>query len=1164
MKILKKLGPLSNIEFNKLFLGEIFSHFADGTVQFILISILLSTLPKAGTAMAILLFAFMFPQFILSPFAGAFVDKVSRKMVLSLSSIFRGLLVVAIILLSIKQPMGANLTYVFSFLLGTGATFFYTAKMSVVPNIVESSELKFANAINSAIGSIALLFGAFFANFLIEKMGEGNALWTIVVMYALAGCILATLKFKVAQKFEVIKKNILEDIKISALYLKSHKKALSLVLLSIAISFIASVFSNSLNSLITDYYGLEFSDLSTLRTMLGIGIVVGMGVTIYLARFIRIVHLFALGFITLCFTLITAPLCQSINSAWIWLLPIGIADAIVIVMGDTILQKVTPDRLRGKIFGFELTLSTLSFLVGTLVAANLADDVNPLTIFKVVAIVSFLLATFILLTDKSFRYFLLKATVGQIFLTLFKYKFEGLENLPKTGKIILAGNHTGHLDVFIIQMATKRHLWFVTGPEAYKIPVLRHFLPLYNTLPLQFGKGLEALDSGIQKLKKGEPVVIFPEGKFTPDGNLCNFHRGVSILAKEADSAILPFAIHGGFEAWGRKTKWPKLFTELTIQFGQPIYVNKEDDEKAIAKELQNRVNFMKNSLDRRVFYKIDKKLHNNFLDLMQEKGDIFGERKALSLKTKDGYVDYNYIEISRMAKSFANYLIEEIKIEKNDRIAILTEARPEFSIALFASIQTGAITVPLDCKLTINEWCSILSDCNPTVLCCSSHYLEQAIEIKEKVESIKHIFIIDKDKPENCEIKTIEEAKGDINKDLGKPRSLDETALIVYTSGTTGNPKGVMISFANIYSQLRDFETIMKIDSTHSFLSILPLNHLLELNVGLFGMMYMGAKVCYVKSLNPKEITNVMKDLKITNMIVVPLFLKMLKTSVEKEINKQNATAKKLFNFMFKIAKFMPRKTRRLIFKKVLDNFGGALDSFIAGGAPLDVEVGNFFERLGIAVYQGYGLTETSPVITFNSPKYNKMGSVGKPIPSVCVKLAENGEILTTGANVMQGYYNKPQMTSEVIDENGWFHTGDIGEFDKQGYLHITGRIKNMIVLGGGKKIFPEEVEAVLEKSPLIKELCVLSLKIKSGNKAGTEEVGVIIVPSDELAKKSDEEIQKELEVEVKTLGEESLAQYKIPTVVVLHREELPKTSTRKVKRNVLVSWYEGIEPKV
>jgi long-chain acyl-CoA synthetase len=269
----------------------------------------------------------------------------------------------------------------------------------------------------------------------------------------------------------------------------------------------------------------------------------------------------------------------------------------------------------------------------------------------------------------------------------------------------------------------------------------------------------------------------------------------------------------------------------------------------------------------------------------------------------------------------------------------------------------------------------------------------------------------------------------------------------------------------------------------------------------------------------------------------------------------------------MYKIAKYLPLKIRRIMFKSVIDGLGGKLECFVCGGAPLDIEVGEFFERIGIPVYQGYGLTETSPTISTNYPGHNKLGTVGLPLPSVSVKLAGNdgntsgvaGEILSTGPNVMQGYYGKPEMTAEVIDECGWFHTGDIGEIDKQGYIKITGRIKNMIVLGGGKKIFPEEVEAVLEQSPLIKELCVMSLKIKSGNKAGTEEVGAVVVPTDELAKKPDDEIQKAIETEIKTLCDANLASYKAPTVVVIHREDLPKTSTRKVKRKELEQWYEA-----
>lgn len=1158
---LKKIGPFANLEFDKLFVGQFLSHLGDAIVQMSLIAWAITLTEKSGSAgaMAIILFTFMLPQFLFGSVAGVCADKFPRKIILFSSNLIRAALTFAIAYLTLNSAAASlNTIYLFSFLAGIGATFFYPAKMAVLTNVVDSEQLKFANALNVGSVTFTALVGAALSGFYIPKIGLHNVFLANALIYSISAVSLFLISFIKAQKFSDIKLSVLDDIKSARKYLKTHKRALYLVLLSIGLSLITALFTNALNTLAVDYYRLGIEGVAKLKTMLGVGVILGMIVTIFFSRFMKLTHLFTLGFITLFVALFTAPLCKTMNEAWFWLIAIGIADTVILVMINTILQKVVPDRVRGKVFGLQQTVTTLSFLAGTFSIAILADKVNPLIIFKLVSFISFAIAMLVMLFDKSFRYFLLKATVGQIFLHGFKYKVEGLEHLPKEGKVILAGNHTGHLDPLIIQMATNRQLWFITGTPAFRMPVIKHFLKYFNVIPIIPKKGMEALEIGVQKLKANEAVVIFPEGKFTVDGNINKFNRGVSVMAREAHAEIIPFAIHGGFETWGLTRYVPKFFNTLTIQFGQAIK-QIDRDEKEIAKDLQNRVLFMKNSLDRRTFYNLNKKSYSDFLELIQEKSDIYGPVKALSLKAKDGYETMSYIELSRLAKNFGIHLIEEVKIERSDRIAILSESRPEFGIGMFASIQTGAITIPLDVKLTVSELTSILSDCNPRVLCVSSHYLETAMQVKQNVKSIEQIFILDNEKPEGCAVPSVFEIKSDIEKNLGRARSLDETALIVYTSGTTGNPKGVMISFGNIYSQLKDFETVLKMDNKNTLVSILPLNHLLELNVGFFGMLYMGAKVAYIKSLSPKEISNVMKETKATNMLVVPLFVKMLKSSVEKEIRKQPKAAQDAFNLMYKIAKFMPQKIRRLMFKSVINGFGGKLECFVCGGAPLDLDVAEFFERIGIPVYQGYGLTETSPTITTNYPKNNKLGSVGKPLPSVTVKIADNGEILSTGPNVMQGYWGKPEMTAEVIDENGWFHTGDIGEIDKQGYLYITGRIKNMIVLGGGKKIFPEEVEAVLEKSPLIKELCVLALKIKSGNKAGTEEVGAVIVPSEELAKKSDEEIQKEIEAEVKKLSDTNLAPYKAPTVLLIHRDDLPKTSTRKVKRKDVLEWYDN-----
>ena len=1152
--ILKKLGPVSNINFDKLFLGQLFAHFSDAIVQFTLVAVLLDKLPVAGKAIALTFFCFLVPQFLFSPFTGAICDRFSRKNILFLSSLFRFVvLALAIILVFQGDSVNTVSVYLISFLLGCGSAFFYPAKMAILTNIVESSQLKFANAINASIGSISALFGAFISNFFVSRTGAFLTLIAICFCYLISG--LFCLMIHTDREQVLSRENtVLKDMQSALKYLKFHKKVLYLVVLSFCVQFIAATFSNNLNTLVTDYYKLEFGDLTYLRTILGFGIIIGIAFTLYFARFLRIIHLFSVGFVMLFFALFTANFCNSIHTAWKWLIPIGMADAMIVVMIDTILQKITPDKVRGKIFGLSLTLDTFSLLIGTLAIVFATGVINPLITFKIIAGVTALLAISLLLFDRAFRYFLLLNTIGRLFLFLFRYKVEGAENLPKKGKVILAGNHTGHLDAFIIQMATKRNLWFVTGPEAFKIPVIKYLLKYFNVLPLQFGKGLEAIEAGVTKLKQGEAVIIFPEGKFTPDGNLCKFNRGVAIMAKHANCPIVPFAIKGGFETWNKKRKLPKFFNTLVIQFGQPI-TDLSQDEKEITAELRSRVNFMKNSLERRAFYKLSEKTYSNFLDLMQDKGDEFAPVKALSIKTKEGYNDLTYIEISRHAKLFANYLIETIGIQRKDRIAILTESRPEFSIAMFASIQTGAITVPLDIKLTVSEHSNILNDCNPVVLCCSSHYLEHAKEIQNNVPSIQHIFVIDKD--EETDYPNIFDVKADLEKDLGRPRTFDETALIVYTSGTTGNPKGVMISFGNVYSQFKDFEKIFELSSKNCLLSILPLNHLLELTDGFFSMLYMGARIVYIKSLSPKELTEAMKENGITNMIVVPLVAKMLKNSIEKQINKQSEKSKQIFNIMYSIAKYLPRKARRQIFKPIINELGGKLECFISGGAPLETSVAEFFDRIGIPVFQGYGLTETSPTVSTNYYNNNKIGTVGKPLPSVKVKIAENGELLVTGHNVMQGYYNKPEMTAEVIDEDGWFHTGDIAQIDNDGYITITGRIKNMIVLGGGKKIFPEEVEAVLEQSDKIKELCVMSLKIKSGNKAGTEEVGAIIVPSDDIVDRDD--VQKIIEEEVKQLSSKYLAPYKMPTLIVIHKDELPKTSTRKVKRNELLKWYEG-----
>jgi long-chain acyl-CoA synthetase len=249
------------------------------------------------------------------------------------------------------------------------------------------------------------------------------------------------------------------------------------------------------------------------------------------------------------------------------------------------------------------------------------------------------------------------------------------------------------------------------------------------------------------------------------------------------------------------------------------------------------------------------------------------------------------------------------------------------------------------------------------------------------------------------------------------------------------------------------------------------------------------------------------------------------------------------------------------VVFKPFHDNLGGNFIGFISGGAPFDPEVGKFFRRIGLDVYPGYGLSEASPVVSVDYAKNANLKSVGFMMDSLEAKIdPETQELLLRGPQVMKGYYKQEEMTKEVIDEEGWLHTGDMAKFDKNGRLFITGRIKNMIVLPGGKKVFPEEVEAVIETSEYIKEVCVLSTVRQTGEKKGTEEVTAVLVAKDIYYEENDEKTVEALVIEDVKKKILRVTQYKRPTNIIVRREELPKTTTRKVKRKEVKELIEAI----
>ena len=536
-----------------------------------------------------------------------------------------------------------------------------------------------------------------------------------------------------------------------------------------------------------------------------------------------------------------------------------------------------------------------------------------------------------------------------------------------------------------------------------------------------------------------------------------------------------------------------------------------------------------------------------NLLCFLEEKTQSMKNSIALGLNTKVGWKELTYSGINILSKNIAGYLVE-IGVQKGDRVSIISESSVEWAPVLFASVLAGSTLVPIDIKLTIYEMKSILSNCMPKVLLVSNKFIEHAQKLKEEISSIEEIIVINETSAHK-EYKTIYELKT-ATRAIWRHRGLNKTGLIIYTSGTTGNPKGVEITYKNMLSQVKGISKCFPLKRDEKLLSILPMNHLFELSVGFLTFLNLGVTIYYPQNLKPEHIFELLKEKQISFMVVVPAFLKLIKTEIESDLNKQSDLYKFFFKVRFAIAKYLPSyHLRRLMFHNITKKLGGKFKGCISGGAPLDLKVGEFISRIGIHVYEGYGLSEASPVVSMSTKKYNKKGYVGKAIEGVTIKIDdETGELLVQGDNVMKGYYNQPELTAEVI-ENGWLHTGDIAEIDSEGFLRITGRIKNMIVLSGGKKVFPEEVEAVIEKSPMLQEVCVVGGIKKGGQKDGTEYVVAVVVPKAEVFEQEGDNSEKAVYSEVMKLSQR-LATYKRPSRVVVSKTPLPRTATSKVKR--------------
>ncbi len=571
---------------------------------------------------------------------------------------------------------------------------------------------------------------------------------------------------------------------------------------------------------------------------------------------------------------------------------------------------------------------------------------------------------------------------------------------------------------------------------------------------------------------------------------------------------------------------------------------------------------------------------------------------KALLWKEGNNYIGFDYQELLVRVEKLALGLAAS-GVRKGDRVSIFSFNRPEWAISDLAIISLGAINVPLYPTLSAKQLRFIVNDAEVKIVIVSGkEQTEKILQIRERLNFPLKIILMDNLNFKAEEISTIDEVskKGEsfsrenpgYLKNAVAKISPDDICAIVYTSGTTGEPKGVMLSHGNILSNVHGALKALNITHTDRFLSFLPLSHVFERMAGQFCPIVAGGAIAYAES--PEKVVQNMGEAKPTITCTVPRLLEKLHAGILSSVEAGPALKRKLFFWALNVGyryqaaqksgkvspilKMQHTLAAKLVYKKIHNTVGGRLRYFISGGAPLAKEIGEFFHALDVNILEGYGLTESSPVISVNLLGKMKFGTVGPPLKEggVEVKISSDGEILTRGPHVMQGYYKNPDATQEVIDEQGWLHTGDIGFLDEDGYLTITDRKKNMLIMSNGKNVSPSHVENTLLLSPLIEQIIVLG--------EGRKFLSALIVPNRENLTKAafasgireenysmllkNEQVAKLMRSEIDNLSQE-LARFEqvrafrlLDETFTIENGEL--TPTLKIRRKIIEEKYRDL----
>ena len=538
----------------------------------------------------------------------------------------------------------------------------------------------------------------------------------------------------------------------------------------------------------------------------------------------------------------------------------------------------------------------------------------------------------------------------------------------------------------------------------------------------------------------------------------------------------------------------------------------------------------------------------------MELLGNVF-ERSVRNfpdkLAMKKGDTTYTYRQLKEAVVKLKNHLLD-LGLEKGDKFSVMGENSPEWAISYLAIVRSGMICVPVDRLSQDAEIIHILTRSESKGIIVSETYLEKINELKPELKNVKHIIPMSKI--------TKVAPKKDYPVEGIDPKGV---AVLIFTSGTTGTSKAVMLSHYNIMSNMKSVERFIEINEKDSLCSIIPMHHTFEGTAGFLFPLFRGAAIYYPPSLKPTDILATMKEAKVSCLIAVPLLFEKFVGAVYRKVASGPVTTKILFNAISGIGSVVPF-LRKPLFARVRREMGlGNLRIACAGGAALTEKVAKALQLLAIPIIQGYGLTESSPVLSVSPLEKPKVKSVGVAIPDVEIKIDdpdENGigEIIARGPNIMLGYYKNEAATKEVL-KDGWLFTGDLGYMDGEGYIYITGRKKSLIVTQTGKNIQPEEIEEKLIKSEWVKEVLVIP---RIDQETKKEQICALIFPDYERLEQHSQEKGIEMsEVDVENIYKElvrevneNLPIYKKVTTFEIRDEEFPKTSTQKIKRHLFV----------